>query len=105
MKNAEIVNLHLRSGLIDRCIRFQMRAAGEMRNMNDVRQDVCLLLMRYDNARLNEIHGSGHMNAFLTQVLRREFHSARSAYHYRYRRHEQSRYALACSRKYEQQQT
>jgi len=94
MTNAEIVKIHLHSGLIDRCIRYQMRAAGEIDNREDIRQDLCLLLLRYDTRHLNEVHAAGHMNAFLTRILRQEFHSARSNYHYRYRRHEQSRYAL-----------
>ena len=94
MTNAEIVNIYLRSGLIDRCIHFQMRAASENTNREDVRQDVCLLLLRLDTQRLNEIHESGHMNAFLTRVIRREFQSNRSSYHYRYRRHERSRSAM-----------
>ena len=94
MTNAEIVNIHLRSGLIDRCIHYQMRAASENTNREDVRQDVCLLLLRLDTQRLNEIHESGHMNAFLTRVLRREFQSNRSSYYYKYRRHERSRHAI-----------
>lgn len=98
MTNAEIMKIHLRSGLIDRCIRYQMLAAGEVANKDDIRQDLCLLLLRYDSRHLNEVHATGHMNAFLTRILRREFQSARSNYHYRYRRHEQSRYALQLRR-------
>lgn len=95
MTNAEIVNALMRSGEIDRCIRYQMRAAGvSADDRNDIRQDLCLLLLRYNGERLNAIFTGGSIGAFITRILQREFRSVRSHYHYAYRRHEQSRYAL-----------
>jgi len=86
LSNSEIVDIYLRSGLLRDCVRYQTQYACELENRDDVLQDLCVLLLGYDNGRMNQLHRDGRMNAFVTQVLRRELTGTHSKYYRIYKR-------------------
>lgn len=91
LSNSEIVDIHLRSGLLAKCVRFQAQYAGIFRNREDILQDLCVLLLQYDNGRMNQMHRDGRINAFVTQVLRRELRCRNSRYNHLYKRYDTRR--------------
>lgn len=83
--NNEIVNENL--DLIRECCSFQMVKYSVPLNMyNDMVQDICLILLEYDNARLNRIYEGKHLNAFVTGILRNQLYSTNSKAYRTYRK-------------------
>ncbi len=85
MTNAEIIQSNY--SLIRDCVYYQVKkySFGQS-HINDIMQDVCLILMEYDNAKLDIINNENHLNAFITGILVRQLYSKCSSMYKKYRR-------------------
>lgn len=54
--------------------------------LDDVVQELCVILLEYDNNKLNKIVEDGHLNAFITACLVRQLYSTNSQFYRTYRR-------------------
>lgn len=54
--------------------------------LEDVIQELCVILLEYDNNKLNKIVEDGHLNAFITACLVRQLYSTNSQFYRTYRR-------------------
>ena len=86
MTNKEIVDIYLENGLITRCVDCQFSQIKDKQFKEDFRQDLVIILLEYDNERLNEIHNSNRMNSFITAILLRNLWSVTSPYYKKYRK-------------------
>lgn len=85
MTNNEIVKDNF--DLIKLCVSHQMRIYGTPGDLyDDIVQDLCMILLEYDNEKLNQIHSENHMSAFITGILVRQLYSTNSAVYRTYRR-------------------
>lgn len=85
MTNNEIVNENFE--LIKLCVSHQMRIYGTPSDLyDDIVQDVCMILLEYDNEKLDKIQSENHMSAFITGILVRQLYSTNSAVYRTYRR-------------------
>lgn len=85
LTNQEIV---LRSySLIKDCVYFQMRKYRiPFQFRPDIEQDLALTLLEYDNSRMNTMFTRNRLNAFITEVLRRQLWSRTSIFYRKYMR-------------------
>lgn len=85
MTNNEIVSDNL--DLIKLCCSYQVRKYDTPNEfLDDIVQDVCITLLEYDNAKLNNIVEEGHLNAFISGILVRQLYSTNSQTYRIYRR-------------------
>ena len=73
--------------LIRTCCRFQVNKYSIPLDLhNDVLQLVCLVILEYDNAKLNKIVEENHLNAFVTGILVRQLYSRNSPFYREFRK-------------------
>ena len=72
--------------LIQQCVMFQCRKYGWLKHMNDILQDICLIILDYDNQKLNTTHQEKHFNAFVTGILVRQLYSVNSPAYKKYKK-------------------
>ena len=73
--------------LIRTCCRFQVNKYSIPIDLhNDVLQLVCLVILEYDNAKLNKIVEENHLNAFVTGILTRQLYSRNSPFYREFRK-------------------
>ena len=73
--------------LIRTCCRFQVNKYSIPLDLhNDVLQLVCLVILEYDNAKLNKIVEENHLNAFVTGILTRQLYSRNSPFYREFRK-------------------
>lgn len=85
LTNAEIVMSSYR--LLKDCVYFQMKKFGiPFQFRDDIEQDLVLTLLEYDNTRMNTMYTKNRLNAFITEVLRRQLFSKTSIFYRRYMR-------------------
>ena len=73
--------------LIRTCCRFQVNKYSIPLDLhNDVLQLVCLVILEYDNAKLNKIVEENHLNAFVTGFLVRQLYSRNSPFYREFRK-------------------
>lgn len=73
--------------LIRTCCRFQVNKYSIPLDLHDdVLQLVCLVILEYDNAKLNKIVEENHLNAFVTGVLTRQLYSRNSPFYREFRK-------------------
>lgn len=73
--------------LIRTCCRFQVNKYSIPLDLhNDVLQLVCLVILEYDNEKLNKIVEENHLNAFVTGVLTRQLYSRNSPFYREFRK-------------------
>lgn len=86
--NADIVAENI--DLIKTCISFQFaRWRVPEQYKDDMFQDICVLLLRQDNRKLNAMSINKHVNAFVTAVLRTQLYSGSSEFYRAYRKYPQ----------------
>lgn len=84
-KNSEIVSENY--DLITTCCSHQVRKYDCPREfLDDVIQETALILLEYDNEKLNKIVEDNHLSAFITGILVRQLYSCNSAFYRTYRR-------------------
>ena len=85
MSNQEILMNNY--SLICTCCRFQVNKYSIPHELhNDVLQIVCLVILEYDNAKLNKIVEENHLNAFVTGILVRQLYSKNSPFYREFRK-------------------
>lgn len=62
------------SGLLDDCIFYQFKKVGKKEPWKtqfsgDLKNDIYLVLVNYDNERLNDAYRKGHLNALITRII------------------------------------
>lgn len=73
--------------LIRTCCRFQVNKFSIPQDLHDdVLQLVCLVILEYDNAKLNKIVEENHLNAFVTGILVRQLYSKNSPFYREFRK-------------------
>ena len=73
--------------LIRTCCRFQVNKYSIPHELHDdVLQIVCLVILEYDNAKLNKIVEENHLNAFVTGILVRQLYSKNSPFYREFRK-------------------
>lgn len=87
--NTEIVEYYLSTGLIQRCIDFQFKKLcaldpGKKQYKEDLFQDLCVWLLTYDNAKMNDAHANNHFNALLTRIIQNQIYSNSSKFYRQY---------------------
>lgn len=87
--NRKIVKENLE--MIQRCIFYQFRKKGvtdfDRQFESDLLADVVIWLLEMDNEKLNKItHIDKHLNAFVTEIIRRNIQSAHSDFFRKYKR-------------------
>ena len=76
MTNNEIVEHYLNNRLIKTCVEVQgKRGHISDYTQDDILQELVLILLTYDNEKLNRIHNEKHMNAFITGILTNQIFS------------------------------
>lgn len=85
MTNNEIVEQNI--DLIRLCCSHQARKYDTpLEFLDDIVQDVCIILLEYDNKKLNKIVDENHFNAFVTAILVRQLYSTNSQTYRIYRK-------------------
>lgn len=85
LKNREIVEIYLNNKLIEKCVECQFKKKKEgRRNQEDFFQDLVLILLEYDNEKLNDAHKNNHMNALITKMIQNNIFSKTSPYWKKY---------------------
>lgn len=87
--NEEILKEMLDTDLLAECINYQLKYLGEGDSWKrefskDLFQDLCLVIMRYDNDKLNDAYWKGHSNALITAILKRQLISDSSDFYRKY---------------------
>lgn len=73
--------------LLKDCVYFQMKKFNiPFQFRNDIEQDLVLTLLEYDNERMNTMFSKKRLNAFITEVLRRQLFSKTSIFYRKYMR-------------------
>lgn len=83
--NKEIVEKNM--PLIEECLKYQfVKAKTEWDYLDDFRQDLYLILLTYDNEKLNDAYNNKHLNALITRMIRNQILSDRSYYYNDYKK-------------------
>lgn len=78
MSNNEILEKNLK--LIKECLAYQFLKQDKTYK-EDFAQDLYLIILTYDNDKLNKIYKEGHFNAWITGVIRNNILSRNSRYY------------------------
>lgn len=78
--NNEILQDAIDTGLLDRCIECQFSKLEDRQFEQDFYQDLCLIILEYDNEKLNNAYRK-HFNAFLTRIIQNNIFSVNSHYY------------------------
>ena len=91
--NREIVDELLENRLIEDCVYFQFgklyKIPGERwkkQYEQDFFQDLVVILLTYDNDKLNDAYHNKHMNALLTRIIQNNIFSGSSRFYKNYLR-------------------
>lgn len=85
LSNSEIVGIYLENGLIDKCVECQFaRKKTGKQYQEDFYQDLIVLLLEYDNSKMNDAHDNNHFNALLTRIIQNNIFSKTSPYYKKY---------------------
>lgn len=84
LSNNEILLDNL--NLINTCISYQVTKYNQYRFIDDIKQDIYLIILNYDNEKLNKIVDDKRMNAFITGILVNQLYSRTSPFYRRYRK-------------------
>lgn len=87
--NIEIAQEAVESGLLDDCIMFQFQKLGKtepwkLQFSGDLKNDIYIALVDYDNAKLNDVYEKKHLNAFITRIILNNIYSNSSNFYCRY---------------------
>lgn len=89
MTNNEILQIYLDNGLIRTCVDCQFSRLcrldpWKMQYKEDFFQDLIQIILKYDNTKLNDVHGKGWMNGWLTRVILNQLYSSSSEFYTTY---------------------
>lgn len=83
--NGYILQQALDSGLLRRCVECQFAKADMYEDMEDFFQDMCVIILEYDNVKLNDAYNR-HFNAWLSRVIQNNIFSINSPFYKTYRK-------------------
>ena len=86
MTNREIVDIYLDNGLIKRCVDCQFSYLKDRQFRDDFFNDLIVILLTYDNDKLNDVHTNNHFNAFVTRIIIQNIFSKTRPYYKDYRK-------------------
>lgn len=89
MTNREILNIYLNDGTLRTCVECQFAKMKNKEFMEDFYNDMILLVLEYDNDKLNDVHNNGHFNAWATRIIINNLFSTTSSYFRTYVRYGQ----------------
>lgn len=85
ISNNEILSNNFK--LVHTCCSYQLRKYScPYEYLDDLVQTVSFIILRYDNVKLNRIYEQGHLNAFITGILRNQLYSTNSEFYRVYRK-------------------
>lgn len=82
--NKEIVDANI--PLLQRCVRYQFNKCTNREWAQDFLSDLYLILLEYDNEKLNDAYNNGHLNALITRIIINNLHSNTSKFFRDYRK-------------------
>ena len=82
--NKEIVEIYLNNGLIKECVKYQFAKWKKWEYQEDFFQDLVLILLEYDNEKLNDAHLNNHFNALVTRIIINNLYSKTSPFYKAY---------------------
>lgn len=87
MTNREIVDIYLENGLIQTCVDCQFANVRDGRQYKeDFFQDLILILLTYDNDKLNDAHNNNHFNALVSRIIINNIYSKTSPFYKDYKK-------------------
>lgn len=84
LSNSEIVQIYLDNRLIKTCVECQFSKLKDRQYEDDFFQDLVLILLEYDNEKLNNAHNNNHINALITRIIINNIYSVTSKYYKNY---------------------
>lgn len=84
LSNSEIVQIYLDNRLIKTCVECQFSKLKDRQYEDDFFQDLVLILLEYDNEKLNDAHKNNHINALITRIIINNIYSVTSKYYKNY---------------------
>ena len=84
MTNSEIVNNNL--NLILQCVDCQFSKVKDKQFKSDFTNDLILILLEYDEDKMNDAVDSNHFNALVTAIIRNNLFSSTSRYYATYKK-------------------
>lgn len=84
LSNSEIVQIYLDNRLIKTCVECQFSKLKDRQYEDDFFQDLVLILLEYDNEKLNNAHKNNHINALITRIIINNIYSVTSKYYKNY---------------------
>lgn len=98
MTNREILDIYLKDGTIRTCVECQFSKMDRMNKihknelrwdyMEDFFNDMVVLILEYDNEKLNDVHNNNHFNAWLTRIIENNLFSTTSKFYRTYKRYD-----------------
>lgn len=87
--NLEIAQEAVETGLLDDCIMYQFNKLAKtepwkIQFSGDLKNDIYIALVEYDNTKLNDAYGKGHLNALITRIILNNIFSNSSNFYCRY---------------------
>lgn len=89
MTNREILDIYLADGTLRTCVECQFSKLNNKEFLEDFYNDMIILVLEYDNKKLNDVHNNGHFNAWATRIIINNLFSTTSAYYRTYVRYGQ----------------
>ena len=94
LSNAEILDYYLnnpKGNLPKKCVDCQFAKLAKTepwkyQYKDDFYDDLILILLQYDNKKLNNAHEGGHMNALITRIIQNNIYSSSSRFYTTYLR-------------------
>lgn len=84
LTNRQIVDIYLSNGLIKKCVECQFSKVKDRQFEEDFFQDLIVILMTYDNDKMNDAHSNNHFNALLSRIITNNLFSVTSPYYKTY---------------------
>lgn len=85
LTNNEILKIYLNNRLIKTCVECQFSKCKHLKKYeDDFFNDLILIILEYNNEKLNKIHKENHFNAFLTRIIQNNIMSTTSPFYKKY---------------------
>lgn len=88
MTNGEIVTEVVRLGVIDHALSIYHVHTS---HREDMMQEVAMILLSIEEARLNDIYQAGKISHFVTRIVRNQWRSKTSTYYAKFRKYEEKK--------------
>lgn len=82
----EIIDYLLRSGIADKCASYQSRYEKDPYLREEIRSEMWLWLLTYDEDKLSDAYENKHLNALITRYLQNQIFSKNSQFYYTHKR-------------------